>query len=64
MVSVGESVVEIVLDCGEVSIEKVSFLINEIEFELMLGDINSLFMLVVLINDNMLVCFSDVLKVV
>ena len=62
VVSVGESVVEIVLDCGEASTEKASSPINEIELELMSGDINSLFTLAVLINDNMPVRLSDVSK--
>ncbi len=60
VVSVGESVVEIVLDCGEASTEKASSPINEIELELMSGDINSLFTLAVLINDNVQVRLSDV----
>lgn len=56
------STVEIVLDCGEASTDKACSPINEIELELMNGDINSLFVLATLINDNMAVRLSDVSK--
>lgn len=56
------STVEIVLDCGEASTGKSSSPINEIELELVSGDINSLFILAGLINDNMAVRLSDVSK--
>ncbi|MCB4437945.1 CYTH domain-containing protein [Alteromonas sp. McT4-15] len=62
VVDLGESTVEIVLDCGEATTDKASSPINEIELELMSGDINSLFTLAVLINDNMPVRLSDVSK--
>ncbi|MEC8374792.1 MAG: CYTH domain-containing protein [Pseudomonadota bacterium] len=56
------SVVEVVLDCGEASTDKASSPINEIELELVSGDINSLFVLATLINDHMQVRLSDVSK--
>ena len=62
MVSVGESVVEINAGLWRSKYRKASSPINEIELELMSGDINSLFTLAVLINDNMPVRLSDVSK--
>ena len=61
-VSLPSGTVEIVLDCGEATTDKASSPINEIELELMDGDINSLFLLAELINDNMPVRLSDVSK--
>lgn len=62
MLELGESKVELVLDCGEACTDKASSPINEIELELISGDINSLFTLATLINDNMPVRLSDVSK--
>ena len=62
VVDVGSSTVEVVLDCGEACTDKASSPINEIELELMSGDINSLFTLASLINDNMPVRLSDISK--
>ncbi len=62
LVEVQGSVVELVLDCGEASTDKANSPINEIELELVSGDIDSLFILAGLINDNMAVRLSDVSK--
>lgn len=61
-VEVDGSRVEIVLDCGEALTDKNSSPINEIELELLDGDVDSLFTLALLINSNMEVRLSDVSK--
>lgn len=62
VVEVNGSKVEIVLDCGEAITDKASSPINEIELELIDGEVDSLFVLALLINDNMEVRLSDVSK--
>ena len=62
MVEIGDSEVEIVLDCGEAITDKARSPINEIELELKKGEVGSLFILASLINKTMDVRLSDVSK--